>query len=142
MFDEDPPFEAPDNHHTAKEKRKLKKILFKKARQEFSDLRGYKLKYYGCVHEALTNPLLEGKELDKQIVKCKVPLIEVANFIERTNNHARIKVKRCVKSKREKVRDQKGELSKEEMAEWECINRYHRRYLYYYPAQRDKISQV
>lgn len=101
MFDNDPSFLPDDNYHTAKERRIIKKILFNEAKTEFSNLNPYKMFYYKCVHSALSDSVLEGKELDKRILQCKIPLEEVQNYVDRTNQHARIKVKRCTKAKRD-----------------------------------------
>lgn len=140
MFDNDPPFQPSPTYSTAKERRKLKKHLLNTAKQEFSDPYPLQMSYYQCLHTVLTNSDLQGKDLDKQILACKIPLDKGLKFIEQTNQHARIKVKRCTKSQRSWVRQWKGDMIQEEDAEWDCINRYHRRYLYYYPNQLHKLT--
>mmetsp|Transcript_30541 Transcript_30541/g.30209 ORF Transcript_30541/g.30209 Transcript_30541/m.30209 type:complete len:102 (+) Transcript_30541:21-326(+) len=101
MFDQDPPFVVGNDYHTAKEKRIIKKMLFNEAKANFSNLSTFRMSYYQCVHSALADQGLQGKELDKRILQCKIPVEEVKNYIDRTNQHARIKVKRCIKSKRD-----------------------------------------
>ena len=140
MFDNDPNFQPEASYHTAKDRRKLKKELLNLARAEFSDPYPLKMSYYNCLSNALKDSSIQGKDLVKQILACKIPLEKGLKFIEETNSHARIKVKRCTKSQRGWVRQWKGDLAAEEDAEWECMNRYHRRYLYYYPNQLHKLT--
>jgi hypothetical protein len=126
-----------DSLDTAIQARKIKKILFNLSKQAFSDIKPFRLKYYQCINESLHNPELAGKNLDKSIVLCKSKLQKVQKYIEDTNQHAKIKVQRCIKSKRLWSRNFSKDLETEETGTWECLNRYHRRYLYYYPPIRD-----
>jgi hypothetical protein len=131
-------YTATDDFDTAKEKRKIKKMLFNKAKTEFSDLDPFKYKYYECVNRCLHNENIEGKELDKAIVQCKFNLQQIEKYVSDTNQHAKIKINRCIKSKREWARKLNRDLATEEKGVWECLNRYHRRYLYYFPGIRDR----
>lgn len=135
MFDNDPLFCSQENYNTSKEKRKIKKLLFLRTRDSFSDLFTFRRNYYCCVSSALANPGLEGTALDRAIVQCKLPLLSAERQIAQTNTHARIKVKRCIQSKRARVRQWGGDLSAEEDSEWSCLNRYHRRYLSSYRSK-------
>ncbi|OMJ65810.1 hypothetical protein SteCoe_37587 [Stentor coeruleus] len=141
MFD-DRVYIYQDNYDTAKEKRKIKKSLYNMAKLDFSNSNLYKLKYYQCVNEALHNPTIEGKNLDKTIVQCKLKLQKLERFISDTNQHAHIKVQRCVNSKREWARKLGRDLATEEEGVWDCLNRYHRRYLYYYPSFKESKFSI
>ena len=136
MFDKKT-FAFKDSWEEAKELKKVKKLLFNHSKSEFSDLSTFRLKYYKCVNTLLHNDLLEGKNLDKGIVQCKTKLKHVENYINEINQHAKIKVNRCINSKREWARKFNHDLRSEELGVWDCLNRYHRRYLYYYPGIRD-----
>lgn len=96
------------------------------------------MEYYRCVLRALENESLKGDLLDKGIVGCKVPLEDIQRHIEKTNEHAAIKVRRCTRSQRAWAVRMGGGRQAAEEGEWECMNRYHRRYLYYYPRLRDE----
>ena len=139
MFDERQ-YECKDSLDTAREKHKMKKILFNLSKAEFSDMNPFRLKYYACVNEHLHNTQLAGKDLDKAIVHCKYKLERIERYINETNQHAKIKVKRCTQSKREWARQFGRDLIIEEKGAWECLNRYHRRYMYYYPGIRDSTT--
>lgn len=136
MFDSKK-FIKNDSLDLAVEKRKIKKLLFNQAKNEFSDTNPFRLKYYTCVNECLHNSNLIGKVLDKCIVQCKFKLQKVEKYVEQTNQHAKVKVQRCIKAKRSWARQFDRDLATEEKGVWECLNRYHRRYLYYYPSIRD-----
>lgn len=97
--------------------------------------------YYRCVNTALKSESLSGAALDSQIVLCRTPLDDMLRHIEKVNEHALIKVKRCIRSKRNWADRTSGSRADIEEGEWECLNRYHRRYLYYYPRLRDEQYQ-
>ena len=136
MFDQ-ASFSYADDFETAKEKRKIKKVLFNNAKNAFTNTSSFKLKYYQCVNTCLNNEDIEGKELDKAIIQCKFKLQQVEKYINDTNQHAKIKLQRCIHSKRAWARNFSKDLATEEKGVWDCLNRYHRRYLYYYPGIRD-----
>ena len=100
MFD-NKKYEFVLNFDTASQKSKIKQILFDLAKDQFSDTKQYKLRYYACVNESLKNEKIEGKDLDKAIVQCKFKLQQLEKYVKDTNQHAAIKVRRCIKSKRE-----------------------------------------
>jgi hypothetical protein len=122
------------SHQQALERLKIKKILFQKAKESYSDDRELRLVYYKCVNSVLNNPSYENSEADKEILRCKMKLDSIFHHIEDTNKHARIKVDRCITSKKSWTRRLKMSLTYEVDHIWECYNRYHRRYLYYYPG--------
>jgi hypothetical protein len=137
MFDTEK-YEFLDTYETAKQASKIKKILFDLAKSDFSDTKPFKLQYYACVNESLHNTELQGKNLDKSIIQCKVKFQNIEKYINDTNQHAEIKVKRCIKSKKQWARQFNRDIKTEEKGVWECLNRYHRRYLYYYPDIKNK----
>lgn len=136
MFDNSS-FAFKETWEEAKERRKLKKILLNKTKAEFSDLSAFKLRYYKCVNNMLYNDLLDGRNLDKGIAQCKLKLQGVEIYVNEINKHAKIKVNRCINSRREWAKLFDHDLRDEELGIWDCLNQYHRRYLYYYPGIRD-----
>ena len=148
MFDEDPVYTSEVKSSArvlleAKNNRKLKKELFAIAREQYSDPVKFQvwvtqMDYYRCVNSALKSDSLSGPSLDQQILVCKTPLTDMLRHIEKTNEHAHIKVKRCVRSKRSWAERNHSSQADIEASEWDCLNRYHRRYLYYYPRLRDE----
>jgi hypothetical protein len=130
MFSEDPPF---DDLLASSARRKVKKALYVKAKQQFSDAFVYRRIYYECVYKALQSS--SGKDLDKQVLMCKRPLEAALKFIEDTNQHADLQLKRCLRKRRtgdNQTRTAEGE--------WECLNRGHRRYLFHYPRSLEKVA--
>ena len=93
-------YEYQETYDTAKEKRKIKKLLFNLSKEEFSNLDPFRMKYYSCVNECLHNNQLQGKNLDRAIVQCKLRLQKVEKYVNDINQHAKIKVQRCIASKR------------------------------------------
>jgi len=130
MFSEDPPF---DDSQASLARRKVKKALYVKAKQQFTEAFEIRRAYYECVHNALG--VLAGRELDKQILLCKKPLDAAVKFIEDTNQHADLQLKRCYRKSR--VGD---DPLKRAEGEWECLNRGHRRYLFHYPRTLTKVA--
>jgi hypothetical protein len=79
--------------------------------------------------------MIQDNEIDGKMQECLNKMKRVEKFIDDTNFHAGVKVRRCVAAKRERLRKWEGSLADEEDAHWKCVNNYHRRYLYYYPGQ-------
>ena len=132
MFDQ-AKFKFDGSDEQALERKRIKKLLFSQAQSSFSDNREVKMLYYKCVNNVLNNPVIENKEADKELIKCKLRFDSILNHMEETNKHVKIKIDRCIESKRNWSRKFDFSLAYEMNGIWECYNRFHRRYLYYYP---------
>lgn len=130
MFSKDPPF---DDSQAASARRKVKKALYLKAKNTFSDTFVFRRSYYECVHNALQEK--SGRDLDKLVLLCKKPLEAAVKFITDTNQHADLQLRRCLRKRR--VGD---DPQRRDEGEWECLNRGHRRYLFHYPRSLAKVA--